>query len=351
MASVSGQRIQPKRVFDPRSHEPTRYARAFSPATRHWYRTHSTKQSPHTMAPGYKKARAANARTSKGALKITPVTGSSDPDSSESDNCHWDGTEGDKVPQFFDPFFNPWATDGSATEWNCEDGSLPTDDCSSESDKDLVGHELLKSLARAGAKDDASIAAVYEDWTAAEKKLRGRYTGNSGRSQRRNDKKLRDKDEDDEVSRKSTSASLFKTMFPVLPRTIISNTDVAPAPGVVDTTTTTTTPLHTPTIIPSPTAQSSPPVAVPDDIFTGYISDISSGDFSEIGGDKTSGFENADGRTAQRTMQLLGRNQYLTRSDQCQRSSAKSLQFLKLNGGVLPPFKLPLLVQISSHLP
>ncbi|KAJ7862495.1 hypothetical protein B0H14DRAFT_3444680 [Mycena olivaceomarginata] len=54
-------------------------------------------------------------------------------------------------------------------------------------------------------------------------------------------------------------------------------------------------PLHTPTL-PSPAAQSSPPVAVPDDIFTGYISDISSGDFSEIGGDKTSGSGNADGR-------------------------------------------------------
>jgi hypothetical protein len=73
-----------------------------------------------------------------------------------------------------------------------------------------VGQNLLRSFALAGNNDGASIATAYEaiieyksgkDWKAAEKKLNGPYTGGSERTQRRKDKKLRDKEELDVISR------------------------------------------------------------------------------------------------------------------------------------------------------
>ncbi|KAJ7300665.1 hypothetical protein DFH08DRAFT_1090539, partial [Mycena albidolilacea] len=199
------------------------------------------------MALAYLKAQAALARAARQAR----IVGSSDPDSSESDNCHWDGTEGDKVPQFFEPFIHHSVPDpGSDTEWQCEDRPLPSDDESSESDEDLVGQNLLRSFALSGNNND-SIATAYEaiieykskkDWKAAEKKLNGPYTGGSERTQRRKDKKLRDKEELDVISRDSASATAFKKMFVVLPRTVISNTPVVSAP---DSTVPATTPAHT----------------------------------------------------------------------------------------------------------
>ncbi|KAJ7863774.1 hypothetical protein B0H14DRAFT_2574714 [Mycena olivaceomarginata] len=146
------------------------------------------------MAPGFQKSKAALAHAAR--LKVVAVS-SSDPDSSDSDNCHWDGTEGDKVPQF-------------DTEWRCEDGPLPSDDESDESDQDLEGLELLRSFALAGNDGEASIANAYQavteyksekNWKEAEKKLKGPYTGNSERSQQRNDKKLRDKEQEDKTPR------------------------------------------------------------------------------------------------------------------------------------------------------
>ncbi|KAJ7787651.1 hypothetical protein B0H14DRAFT_3505217 [Mycena olivaceomarginata] len=140
---------------------------------------------------------------------------------------------------------------GSDTEWQCEDGPLPSDDESSESDEDLVGQNLLRSFALAGNNDGASIATAYEaiieykskkDWKAAEKKLNGPYTSGSERTQRRKDKKLRDKEELDVISRDSASATAFKKMFVVLPRTVISNTPVISAP---DSAVPATTPAHT----------------------------------------------------------------------------------------------------------
>ncbi|KAJ7879858.1 hypothetical protein B0H13DRAFT_2345856 [Mycena leptocephala] len=99
------------------------------------------------MVPAYLKAQAALARAARKATLVS----SSDPDSSESDNCHWDGTEGNKVPQFFQPFIHHSVPDPkSDTEWQCEDGPLLSDDESSESDEDLVGQDLLRSFALAG---------------------------------------------------------------------------------------------------------------------------------------------------------------------------------------------------------
>ncbi|KAJ7865737.1 hypothetical protein B0H14DRAFT_3442767 [Mycena olivaceomarginata] len=145
---------------------------------------------------------------------------SSDPDSSDSDNCHWDGTEVDKVPQLFETFnHHNIVYDGSDTEWRCEDGPLPSDDQSDESDQDLEGLELLRSFALAGNDDEASIATAYQaiteyksekNWKEAEKKLKGPYTGNSERSQQRNDKKLRDKEEEDKISRMSAGRHFFQ---------------------------------------------------------------------------------------------------------------------------------------------
>jgi hypothetical protein len=160
------------------------------------------------MAPGFQKSKAALARAAR--LKVVAVS-SSDPDSSDSDNCHWDGTEVDKVPQLFETFnHHNIVYDGSEMEWRCEDGPLPSDDQSDESDQDLEGLGLLRSFALAGNDDEASIATAYQaiteyksekNWKEAEKKLKGPYTGNSERSQQRNDKKLRDKEEEDKISR------------------------------------------------------------------------------------------------------------------------------------------------------
>ncbi|KAF7371833.1 hypothetical protein MVEN_00040100 [Mycena venus] len=191
------------------------------------------------MAPDYQKSKAALARA---ARRVTVIT-SSDPDSSESDNCHWDGTEGDKVPQFFEPFSNPAAFDGSDTEWTCEDGLLPSDNESSDSDHDLVGQDLLRSFALAGSNDDASIATAYKaiteyksqkDWKSAEKTLNGPYTGNSARTQRRQDKKLCDKEEGDEIPRKRykfLDSSSIWIVNPVLKHSWNSTADVTPRLG------------------------------------------------------------------------------------------------------------------------
>ncbi|KAJ6583339.1 hypothetical protein B0H10DRAFT_1962168 [Mycena sp. CBHHK59/15] len=119
-----------------------------------------------------KKSKAALAHAAR--LKVVVVS-SSDPDSSDSDNCHWDGTEGDK--------------------WGCEDGPLPLDNESSESDQDLEGLELLRSFALAGNNDKASIVTAYQaiteyksekNWKEAEKKLKGQ---------------VEDKEEEDKISR------------------------------------------------------------------------------------------------------------------------------------------------------
>jgi hypothetical protein len=101
-------------------------------------------------------------------------------------------------------------SDGSDTEWRCEDGPLPSDDESDESDQDLEGLELLRSFALAGNDGEASIATAYQavteyksekNWKEAEKKLKGPYTGNSEHSQQRNDKKPRDKEQEDKTPR------------------------------------------------------------------------------------------------------------------------------------------------------
>ncbi|KAJ7321244.1 hypothetical protein DFH08DRAFT_970114 [Mycena albidolilacea] len=243
------------------------------------------------MVPAYLKAQAALARAARQAT----IVSSSDPDSSESDNCHWDGTEGDKVPQFFEPFIHHGVPDpGSDTEWQCEDGPLPSDDESSESDEDLVGQNLLRSFALAGNNDDASIATAYEaiieykskkDWKAAEKKLNDPYTGGSERTQRRKDKKLRDKEELDMISRDSASAAAFKKMFVVLPRTVISNTPVVSVP---DSAVPATTPAHTSLpvreiVSPAPQINATAVSAPAGEIFTGYISDICSGESGDSG--------------------------------------------------------------------
>ncbi|KAJ7706606.1 hypothetical protein B0H16DRAFT_1825745 [Mycena metata] len=130
------------------------------------------------MPLGSKKASAARARAAKTAPKII-IASDSSTNSSQSDNCHWDGTEGDKVPQLFEPFLSARAHNhsGSDTEWACEDGLLPSGDESSDSDKDLEGLDLLRSFALAGEKEDAVIIAYNaitehkskRTWAAAEK--------------------------------------------------------------------------------------------------------------------------------------------------------------------------------------
>ncbi|KAJ6555274.1 hypothetical protein B0H10DRAFT_2241436 [Mycena sp. CBHHK59/15] len=266
------------------------------------------------MAPGFQKSKAALAHAAR--LKVMVVS-SSDPDSSDSDNCHWDGTEGDKVPQLFETFnHHNIICDGSDTEWGCEDGPLPLDNESSESDQDLEGLELLRSFALAGNNDEASIVTAYQaiieyksekNWKEAEKKLKGPYTGNSERSQQRNDKKLRDKEEEDKISRTSAATTSFKSMFVVLPQTLPSNPSVAPVPVAVQATTPLDTTLLAPFIATPPNVSAiSAPV---DEIFTGYISDISSGDSDEPmreGQDQTSGMDSADEIIAAKAVANLG---------------------------------------------
>ncbi|KAJ7355202.1 hypothetical protein DFH08DRAFT_803251 [Mycena albidolilacea] len=189
---------------------------------------------------------------------------------------------------------------GSDTELQCEDGPLPSDDESSESDENLVGQNLLRSFALAGNNDDASIATAYEaiieykskkDWKAAEKKLNGPYTGGSERTQRRKDKKLRDKKELD--------------MFVVLLRNIISNTPVVSAP---DSAVPATTPAHTSlpvreTVSPAPQINTTAVSASAGEIFTVDISDISdicsgeSGDSGKEDPGEAPGVGNADEST------------------------------------------------------
>ncbi|KAJ7253559.1 hypothetical protein C8J57DRAFT_1237363 [Mycena rebaudengoi] len=87
----------------------------------------------------WKKDKAARARAGK-----HPQESNSD---SETDDCHWDGTEGDKVPQFIPSISHPeYEESFNSTEWDCEDGSLPEEDqsASSDSDRDLQGAELLE---------------------------------------------------------------------------------------------------------------------------------------------------------------------------------------------------------------
>ncbi|KAJ7289852.1 hypothetical protein C8J57DRAFT_1494266 [Mycena rebaudengoi] len=231
----------------------------------------------------WKKDKAARARAGK-----HPQESNSD---SETDDCHWDGTEGDKVPQFIPSISHPeYEESFNSTEWDCEDGSLPEEDqsASSDSDRDLQGAELLASFASAAATYEATTGTGYEEitepkskktWTAAEKKLRGKYTGSSDRKERRDNKSLRDKEAHDAVSRVSSSATMFTNIFKVLPRTLITPPE-APSP------------IPSPLVIPGPaevtslasalpapaaqqsTAASTAAVILADDIFTGYISDI-----------------------------------------------------------------------------
>ncbi|KAJ6451141.1 hypothetical protein C8R45DRAFT_1113685 [Mycena sanguinolenta] len=214
-----------------------------------------------------KKDSAARARAAKAPRKV-PFALSSESDSSESDNCHWDGTESDKIPQFFEPFTEPGAVNsGSATEWACEDGPLPTDDESSDPDRDLEGADLLRSFVLSGENDNTSISTVYTiitehkseiNWSAAESKLKGPYTGNSDRTQRRNDQKLREKEERDKLLR--------ARLLP--PPQVVAPSQPPPALSTL-----------------SPAVQISnatlPPPFPDNKIFTGHLSDISSGDLSD----------------------------------------------------------------------
>ncbi|KAJ6469869.1 hypothetical protein C8R45DRAFT_1104987 [Mycena sanguinolenta] len=252
-----------------------------------------------------KKDSAARAHAAKAPRKV-PVALSSESDSSESDNCHWDGTESDKILQFFEPFTEPGAVNsGSATEWVCDDGPLPTDK-SSDPDRDLEGADLLRSFVLSGENDNTSITTVYKiitehkseiNWSAAESKLKGPYTGNSDRTQRRNDQKLREKEERDKVLRASASARAFTNIFRVVPRTTPSSnaatsTLALPEPSQVRV-------LPPPHVV-APSQPPQPPQALstlspavqinnatllppfPDNkIFAGYLSDISYGDLSD----------------------------------------------------------------------
>ncbi|KAJ7865839.1 hypothetical protein B0H13DRAFT_2352779 [Mycena leptocephala] len=157
-----------------------------------------------------------------------------------------------------------------------------------------MGQNLLRSFALAGNNDDASIATAYEaiikykskkDWKAAEKKLNGSYTGGSERTQRRKDKKLRDKEELDVISRHNASTTAFKKMFVVLPRTVISNTTiVSPPDSAVPATTPAHVSLPVPVIVPPAPQINATVVSAPaGEIFTGYISDISSGESGDSG--------------------------------------------------------------------
>ncbi|KAJ6465381.1 hypothetical protein C8R45DRAFT_939583 [Mycena sanguinolenta] len=215
-----------------------------------------------TLRP--KKDSAACARAAKAPQKVPIAL------SSESDNCHWDGTESDKILQFFEPFTEPGAVNsGSATEWACEDGPLPKDDESNDHDRDLEAQR-----------------AVHD---------------NSDRTQRRNEQKLREKEERDKVLRAryvsfSASARAFTNIFHVVPRTTpLSNAAtstlalaepsqvrVLPPPEVV-------APSQPPQPPPalsnlSPAVQINnatlPPPFPDNKIFTGYLSDISSGELS-----------------------------------------------------------------------
>ncbi|KAJ6504961.1 hypothetical protein C8R45DRAFT_923262, partial [Mycena sanguinolenta] len=208
-----------------------------------------------------KKDPAARACAAK-ALRKVPVALSS-----ESDNCHWDGTESDKIPQFFEPFTEPGAVNsGSATEWACEDRPLPTDDESSDPDRDLESADLLRSFVLSGENDNASISTIYKiitehkseiNWSAAESKLKGPYTGNSDRTQRRNEQKLREKEERDKV-RVLPPPQVVAPSQPPQPPPALSN--LSPAVQINNATL--------------------PPPFPEIKIFTGYLSDISSGDLS-----------------------------------------------------------------------
>ncbi|KAJ6469984.1 hypothetical protein C8R45DRAFT_1105075 [Mycena sanguinolenta] len=230
-----------------------------------------------------KKDSAARARAAKAPRKV-PVALSSESDSPELDNCHWDGTKSDKIPQFFEPFTEPGAVNsGSAIEWACEDGQLQTDDELSDPDRDIEGADLL-SFVLSGENDNASISTVYKiitehkseiNWSAAESKLKGPHTGNSDRTQRRNDQKLHEKEERDKVLRASASARAFTNIFRVVPRTMPSSNAALAEPSQ---------PLLALSTL-SPAVQINnatlPPPFPDNKIFTGYLSDISSGDLSD----------------------------------------------------------------------
>ncbi|KAJ6622589.1 hypothetical protein B0H10DRAFT_1944495 [Mycena sp. CBHHK59/15] len=182
-----------------------------------------------------KKSKAALARAAR--LKVMVVS-LSDPDSLDSDNCHWDGTEGNKLPQLFETFNHHNIVYDQS-------GDAKTD----------LSHRTTSN------SDEASIMTAYQaiteyksekNWKEAEKKLNGPYTGNSECLQWRNDKKLRDKEEEDKISRTSAAATSFKSMFVVLPQTLPSNPSIAPVPVAVQATTPQDTTLPTPFIATPP---------------------------------------------------------------------------------------------------
>ncbi|KAJ6508180.1 hypothetical protein C8R45DRAFT_921950 [Mycena sanguinolenta] len=162
-----------------------------------------------------------------------------------------------------------------------------------------------RSFFLSGENHNTSISTVYKiitehkseiNWSAAESKLKGPYTGNSDRTQQRNEHKLREKEERDKVLRASASARAFTNIFHVVPRTTPSSNAatstlalaepsqvrVLPPPQVV-------APSQPPQPPPalsnlSPAVQINnatlPPPFPDNKIFTGYLSDISSGDLS-----------------------------------------------------------------------
>ncbi|KAJ6447533.1 hypothetical protein C8R45DRAFT_948485 [Mycena sanguinolenta] len=147
---------------------------------------------------------------------------------------------------------------------------------SSDPDRDLEGADLLRSFVLSGENDNTSISTVYKivtehkseiNWSAAESKLKGPYTGNSDRTQQRNDHKLHEKEERDKVLRASALARVFTHIFHVVPRTTPSSNAA-----------TSTLALAEPSQINNATL---PPPFPNNKIFAGYLSDISYGDLSD----------------------------------------------------------------------
>ncbi|KAJ6599473.1 hypothetical protein B0H10DRAFT_1959078 [Mycena sp. CBHHK59/15] len=237
---------------------------------------------------------AARARAGKATIDLSADS------SSESDDCHWDGTEGHKVPQFI-PSVSHHEDPGSASEWDCEIGLLPPDDQSSESDRDLEGSALLASFACAAEADEATMRTAYEQiiehksqtsWTTAETNLGGFYSGNSARTQRRIDKNLRDKEELDKASQASSespTALAFTSRFTVLPRTTpgVPQIPIPVPPISVPSVVLPVPPAVTTPLVPSVNSvlNVQPVNQAPEanEIFTGYISDVSPSELSEGG--------------------------------------------------------------------
>ncbi|KAJ6452072.1 hypothetical protein C8R45DRAFT_945870 [Mycena sanguinolenta] len=135
------------------------------------------------------------------------------------------------------------------------------------------------------------------NWSAAESKLKGPYTGNSDRTQQRNDQKLREKEERDKVLRASASARVFTNIFRVVPRTTPSSNAatstlalaepsqvrVLPPPHVVAPSQPPQPPQALSTLSPAVQINNAtlPPPFPDNKIFAGYLSDISYGDLSD----------------------------------------------------------------------